>query len=37
MFFAKPVDLTALQHVLERIEPADRHNGSESKVKRAVS
>ena len=37
MFFAKPVDLTALQHVLERIEPPNRHNGSESKAKRAVS
>ena len=37
MFFAKPVDLTALQHVLERIEPLDRLNGSEPEVKRAVS
>jgi two-component system CheB/CheR fusion protein len=37
MFFAKPVDLTALRHVLERIERPDRRNGSEPEVKRALS
>lgn len=30
MFFAKPVDLTALQRVLERIELPGRHNGREA-------
>jgi CheY-like chemotaxis protein len=37
MFFAKPVDLTALRHVLERIEPPARTNGTEVEPKRAVS
>ena len=37
MFFAKPVDLRALRHVLERIERPDEPNGSEPRAKQAVS
>lgn len=37
MFFAKPVDLTALRHVLERIVRPERRNGSAAGVQRAVS
>jgi two-component system CheB/CheR fusion protein len=37
MFFAKPVDLRALRHVLERIARPNEANGSDPETKRAVS
>ena len=37
MFFAKPIDLRALRHVLERIERPDERSASRPESKQAVS